>query len=686
MTSPAARRVQTLYRTELRTLIRDRRMVVMSLVLPLLVMPIMLFAGPWMEARRQRQLEAREYRYAVSGLRADEARALVGDALALPASDPDAGRATFREVTIANAAAALDSREVDVYLEAGTVADLLARAATSENPERIDPEERLRTLPADLLAVSLVFRGDRDQSGSGARRLGTRLRDVRLRARSETLSKTGFALAPEDVMPVEPVNLAADTQVAGLALGRVATLMLLMFLFMGGAVVAQDTLAGEKERGTLETLLTTAASRRDIVIAKLLLVLTIAVVITTIQVGNLLVYARLQLIPSAARLADVVTLPLAAGLLLFLLPLAALISAALLLVSGYAKSYREAQFNFMPILLLSAVLALAATLPGISLRSAVVVVPIANISVGVREILVGRADWPFLIAAWLVTAGAAAWTIRMTERVLSTERLIVPSAGEARWRGGVPVLTPRAVFSWFAGLWAVFLLVSLNLGQELDIRGQALIIQVGIFLGGSVLFLQRFRLSAREMLLLKPVPWQAWIAVLAGAPAAIITGDAVARLVNLVVPVQQEALDSFERALLPDDIAFWQLLPMLTLLPGVCEEIAFRGVLLQSVRRFYRPWAAALIVGVAFGFFHVDLFRVFPTAFMGVILASVTILSGSIFPAMVWHAMNNGVAFAAGHYGVAFDLIPASVYAAAVAILALSFWILWRTGPRRANR
>jgi sodium transport system permease protein len=653
-------------------------MVVMSLVLPLLVIPIMLFAGRWTEQRRERQLAVREYAYAVAGSRADEARALVASAVAASAGGSD--RATFREVTTGDALTALQSGDVDVYIDAATVADLLARSTSdSAIAARLDPEERLRTLPGDLLALSLVYRGDRDPSDAGASRLQARLRDARLGARSDALSNAGFALAAADVMPVEPVNLAAATQVAGLALGRIATLLLLMFLFTGGAVVAQDTLAGEKERGTLETLLTTAASRREIVTAKLLLVLTVAVTITTIQVGNLLAYARLQLIPSAARLADVVTPSLAAGLLLFLLPLAALISAALLLVSGYAKSYREAQFNFMPILLLSAMPALAATLPGISLRSAIVVVPIANISVGVRELLVGRVDLPFLVAAWLITAGAAAWTVRMTERALSNERLIVPSVGEPRARDGVTALTAGAVFSWFAAMLAVLLLVSLNLGQTVDIRGQVLINLVGIFLAGSFLFLRRYRLPARDMLLLKPAPWQAWLAVAAGAPAALVTGVGVARLANLVVPVPEEVLESFGQYLAPDDISLWQLLPMLTLLPGICEEIAFRGVLLQSLRRFFRPWTAALMAGLIFGVFHVSLFRLFPTAFLGVILAAVTMLSGSIYPAMVWHALNNGISLVASHYNVAIGLLPADGYAAAAAILALSFWILWRS-------
>ncbi len=162
---------------------------------------------------------------------------------------------------------------------------------------------------------------------------------------------------------------------AGLALGRLVTLLLLFFLLSGGAVVAQDALAGEKERGTLETLLTTAISRREIVTAKVLLVLGVALTITVIQVLNLLVYVGFGVIPTSQNLAAAVTPGVAAALLVFLLPLAALVAGILVLVSGYARSYREAQLYFLPLMLGAAVPALAAFLPEIALRSAIVFVP-----------------------------------------------------------------------------------------------------------------------------------------------------------------------------------------------------------------------------------------------------------------------------------------------------------------------
>ena len=169
------------------------------------------------------------------------------------------------------------------------------------------------------------------------------------------------------------------------------------------------------------------------------LVFGIALLITTIQVVNLLVYVGFGMIPTTRNLAAVITPATALGLFVLFLPLAALVAGVLVLVSGHARSYREAQLYFLPIMLVGAVPALAALLPEISLRSAIVLVPIANISVAVKEMLVGRVDWLMLPIAWLVTAAAATYAMRMAARALSTERLIVPSTADTRRRTGARV-------------------------------------------------------------------------------------------------------------------------------------------------------------------------------------------------------------------------------------------------------
>ena len=672
--------VAALYRTELRMMLRDRRTIVMSIVLPLVVMPIMLFASHAMNQRRERRLAETVYEFALTGPAAAEARAIIAGAGPGGPGDDDAPDPSgFREVEAADPARALADGALHFYVEARPAAEEIAaiEAATPAQPDADTPEDdelaRLRELPPDVLVLTTVYRADRDDSESGATRMRRLLAGARRALRAATLDEAGFPLPVASVARVAEVNLASEGQVAGLLLGRLLTPLLLMFLLSGSAVVAIDTLAGEKERGTLETLLTTAVARAEIVAAKHLLILTVAAAITVIQVGNPLVYVGFGLIPTTTNFAAAVTPVTAVLLLVLYLPVAALVASVLLVVSGHARTYKEAQLLFFPVFLVGMLPGLAAMLPGLPLRSAIVLVPVANISIAVKDTLVGRTDWPFTALAWIVTAGAAAWAGRVATRALSTERLIAPVAAEAEELLGGPALFPRRVVRWFAVLWALALIAGLNL-EAGDIRVQLAVNIVGLFLGGSALMIRRYRLNVREALALRPVR----PAVVMGVPAALLTGVGVSRFANLFLPVPRELIERFGQVLLPESIPFWQLLLFFTILPGIGEEIAFRGVLLHGLHRRLRPAGLALAVGLIFGLFHTSLFRIFPTAYLGVILAAVVMLTGSIFPAMLWHAVNNALGLLAGRYEWAIADLEPLTYVEAAAVLALCFWIIWR--------
>ncbi|MFP4624091.1 MAG: CPBP family intramembrane glutamic endopeptidase [Gemmatimonadota bacterium] len=131
--------------------------------------------------------------------------------------------------------------------------------------------------------------------------------------------------------------------------------------------------------------------------------------------------------------------------------------------------------------------------------------------------------------------------------------------------------------------------------------------------------------------------------------------------------------------MVPEGVPLWQVILFLAVLPGIGEEIAFRGLLLHGLRRRFRPVALALVVGLIFGLFHVSLFRLIPTTYLGVLLAGVTLLTGSIFPAMLWHALNNAAALVPAHLDWWGDepTIPGWLFAAAVVGLAAALWIIW---------
>src|SRR4051812_13349141 len=214
-----------------------------------------------------------------------------------------------------------------------------------------------KPFPARRSSASF-FRADRDLSSTAATRAGDLLREARRVSRAQLLRQHGFPIPVRQVAQLTQADIASKSQVAGLALGRSLTLVLMFLILTGGAVVAMDSIAGEKERGTLETILTTSADRGEVVGAKLLVILCIGLIITIIQSGNLLLYVGLKLVPLPVNFAAAIS-PLKVVLLFILfLPVAALAASVQLLISGQARSYKEAQMYFFPVFVLGLVPAL----------------------------------------------------------------------------------------------------------------------------------------------------------------------------------------------------------------------------------------------------------------------------------------------------------------------------------------
>ena len=573
--------IATLYRNELRMAVRDKRTVFFSLVLPLALMPVIMFSSIWVQKRRTAELAAMTHTYTVIGPEAVTARAWIAQALARsgetgpgPQSRPPAARRNRFEATdVFGPEEVLQRGDLSFYVVA-------ERAGAGKDAEAHDHDAEPAV--AGSVRLTFVYRGDRDTSRDAAFELRHLLADVRHDLRARLLATHGFPVSPAAVARTTEENVASASQVAGLNLGRMLTFFLLMFVFTGGAVVATDALAGEKERGTLETLLATAAGRNEIIAAKSFLILTAALLITAIQALNFLVYVVFKIVPIGGDLTAAVTPVTAALLFLLYLPVVALISSALLATSGWARSYKEAQLYFMPVMLLGLLPAFAPMLPAVRLRSAIVVVPLANIAVAAKEILTGSRDWPFIVAAWLVTALAAAALARFTVRMLHTERLI-SSANVSReeFVGGAQ-LFPRRVLRAFALMWIATLVVSGYIGM--NVRGQ-LFFNIGVvFIGGSLLLIRLYRLDIRSVLALRPVRPVIWLGVVAGVPGGLLTANGLFKLVSLVLPVPHEWAQSFGKQLMPADVPLWQILPLITVLPGIGEEMAFRGVLLHGLK------------------------------------------------------------------------------------------------------
>ena len=79
----------------------------------------------------------------------------------------------------------------------------------------------------------------------------------------------------------------------------------------------------------------------------------------------------------------------------------------------------------------------------------------------------------------------------------------------------------------------------------------------------------------------------------------------------------------------------------LGLLPAVCEELAFRGFILNGLRRRFSPGTAILISSFLFALAHMNVFQFLPAFVLGTVLGVLAVRSGSVLPAMVCHLCHN---------------------------------------------
>ena len=675
----------TLYKYELRMLMRDTRTILIAVVAPLVLFPFMILVSKRVEEGDRRRVEQATYGYVVTGPEADYARALVHRALDLDTMVTDSAFApvSFVEEISENPDSLVRNGDIELVVE-GLLPDEYDRIRAAERALEPEPDSAAAAEEAAAPRVPVLrlhYRADADLSRAAMDRLRERLDQVRRQHRDSVYRAYGMPIDPDQVGLVEASNVATAEREGGAYLGLILTPLLLFLMLSGGSIVAADAISGEKERGTLETLLTTAARRSDIVTAKQLAVITVGVAVTVMNLANLLVYIVFGLIELPQSLAlDLTPLSVLVLLALFL-PLTVLVSSALLLLSGWSKSYKEYQMYFFPLFLAFFLPAMAGTLPGMDLRSAVAFVPVAGIGVAVREVMLGELDWAFLAVAFSSTGLAALGAAQLTEMALSTERLIsTAELDEADLVGG-PALFPKRVLRWFGVLWVLLLLVSLWFGETLGLRGQVLVNIMGLFFVGSLLMVKTYRLDPVAAFALRAPPLAAWPAVLVGAPAALVTGLGIAELMQRFVPVPPRMLEEFGQAFGASGMPLWQTVLMMAVVPGIFEELAFRGVLLHGLSRKLRPVALALAVGVIFGFFHVSIWRIPPTAYLGTLLAGVVLLTGSIYPAILWHALNNAAAIIPSELGwVDADArLPDWSYPVAAVALAASFAVLWAT-------
>lgn len=618
--------IQTIFSKELLDTIRDRRTLLMMLGVPILLYPGIFLVG------LQVALVQHDY--------LDRTVSMV----ALDTDDPDQLRAWLADtdkieiVTPANPQAALLNGDVD----------LVVRTRTGAMDE-IEEMGRVR--------VELLYDGTAFESMDASGRVQDALEVVAATLRDDRLKRAGIEPAYVEPLALKRLDVAPPEKTAGNLLGTVLPVLIVVMIALGAFYPAVDLTAGEKERGTFETLLSTPVTKLEIVTGKFLGVFLLAMctgILNILSMAATAAFALWQLAPMLEHQAPLaVQLPLRALpiALLVMIPFGFFISAIMMSIAVFARSFKEAQNYVTPFFILITLPAMLAAMPGVELSATTQFVPIMNIVLLFRALLIGEVSIEGTFAVAISTTvfamlalQFAAWIFQRDDVVLSEDRGAPLTLRRDHFKPATAP-TPGLALS----LYAFILLLLFYVGaffQMVNPLVGVVITQWVLILLPTLGLLWLFRVNLRTALRLRrPTLTQAALALTAGAAALVLMLQ-----VNVwhgrFLPVPEEMAQFFEGLFAEASTGRGRILLIfaLALSPAICEELLFRGAILSGLARRMHPAAAILLVSLLFGIMHLSIYRLLPTALLGILLTWLAWRTASILPGMLVHLMVNGSA------------------------------------------
>ena len=400
------RHVGVVYRKELRDQLRDRRTLISMIVVPILLMPVLMFG---LTALMVKLLQRAQREGAtVMLLGAEHAPTLVQ---------------RIRE-----------SEGINIVPPAGNYAQQIEaktlRAAVEFPPgfeRRLAGDE-----PPGALRVKIYHYEGEIRSLFAIRSLREILRDYRDQVVEQRLAARRLSRDLLEPFETQEANVAAPEKVGGERLGGLIPYMIIILCLTGAMYPAIDLTAGEKERGTIETILASPVSRGALAMGKFLTVFTASLATALLSLGSLAV--TLMFMPAMGELRSAGSgTPLfqialsAKGLAVvvgMVMPLAVMFSAALLAIALLAKSFKEAQSYISPLMIVVIMPAVVAILPGIELDARLALVPILNVSLVSKQILTGNYQWNYIGLIFLSSCVYAALALGVAAAVFRRESVL----------------------------------------------------------------------------------------------------------------------------------------------------------------------------------------------------------------------------------------------------------------------
>ncbi|GAB3038060.1 ABC transporter permease [Bowmanella dokdonensis] len=371
------------FRKELMELLRDRKTLFFMIAMPILLFPLIFGVIGFFTSKAVEEAESKVLNYALIG--AEHAPAL-------------------------SQAMADSDRFSRVELEAGADHAALIRSETLDFILTIPDNFAIPPLEGGQARLVLLL------NDAGLNMVHQRVSELVEREIQQKRADAFAHLALDENQQqalLEPIvlekqDVSDKRENWGEKIGGLVPYLVFILCLQGAMYPATDLGAGEKERGTLETLLISPIERHKLVLGKFMTIalagVTSALITVTSMAGWGIVLSQGMAIEFVAEFMGAIGLIDFVLMFLMLIPIVAIFASMLLSLSIYARSFKEAQSYMGGVMFVVILPIVLATLPGVDLDSGWAWVPITNVALAIKELIKGTMDYYSLIAIFGSTA------------------------------------------------------------------------------------------------------------------------------------------------------------------------------------------------------------------------------------------------------------------------------------------
>jgi len=376
------------YKKELKELLRDKKTLMFVVALPVLIFPIIFAVMAFISSQAALEADQKVNTYVI--INGEYAPEFTNKVFYHKSFELYKGSKTFNTIEELKAGVTAGDIDMGIYLP-----------SNAEDTLDSGEQSKWEVVFNDAKSINFLF----DRVKELAQEYSDVLQAKKLKSFGIEESTHKAILTPIEVVKVDTADKRENL---GEKIGGLLPYLLIPLVLMGATYPAIDLGAGEKERGTLETLLLTPITRTELVLGKFITLLTTSIASTTITVVSMgcwvavaLAFADLDFIKTAFSTLAVTDLLM---IFVLLLPLAAIFSSLALAISIYARTFKEAQNYLAPLNMGVFFPIIISIMPNMELTAKTAFIPVTNVALAIKDIIKGTVDYTFVGLIFLATA------------------------------------------------------------------------------------------------------------------------------------------------------------------------------------------------------------------------------------------------------------------------------------------